>query len=392
VVNDVTFTVNAIGGVDIYSGNQPNTPPPGVPLISKDGLYTTQAFLYDNGVASNILPGEFLVDSTGWSAGKLVVMSHGVKLDLAPGQSPYTLTYVDGTDIAAIGNLPSVYTEVTLTDGTVTRCFPWVPSAPNGTMVWNWFPFDNPKIPGVADAATFQPLSQISAGEWITLWTLGANHGDPNFVNPVNGNYPTTAGVNAWGSTQVVFSCGNVKLLGAMDYVAAGQVNVQVPPGLNCATVNVQLSVNGTLSNAWQVQLATATPTIFMVQADGYTVPAITFANSSVMVTPKQPAVHGDILSMWYTGCGTLSEPQQAGVPAPFDHLIYATDPSTLFVGASQAQILFNGLAPGFVGLCQMNFVVPGPPSQQTGGGVSSSSVSLTVGGNAANSVVLSVQ
>jgi len=83
---------------------------------------------------------------------------------------------------------------------------------------------------------------------------------------------------------------------------------------------------------------------------------------------------------------------RRAGVPAPFDHLIYATDPSTLFVGASQAQILFNGLAPGFVGLCQMNFVVPGPPSQQTGGGVSSSSVSLTVGGNAANSVVLSVQ
>lgn len=132
-----------------------------------------------------------------------------------------------------------------------------------------------------------------------------------------------------------------------------------------------------------------------MVAADGDTVPAIEFATGpklGQMVTPANPAPNGQALSLYYTGCGALSEPQQAGVPAPLDHLVYALDQSTLLVGDAQAQILFNGLAPGFVGLCQMNFVVPGPPSQQTGGGVSSSSVSLTVGGNAANSVVLSVQ
>jgi uncharacterized protein (TIGR03437 family) len=72
--------------------------------------------------------------------------------------------------------------------------------------------------------------------------------------------------------------------------------------------------------------------------------------------------------------------------------LVYATDPSTLLVGTAQAQILFNGLAPGYVGLCQMNFVVPGLPAFTTGGNVSSMSIGLTIGGNPANKVVLSVQ
>src|ERR1035438_4758899 len=146
---------------------------------------------------------EFLIDQTGWSSGKLVVMSPGVKLSPA---SAYPFTYVDGTDIIAIGNLPSVYTDVCLTDGTVTRPFPWVPTSPNGNL-WDWAPYDDPIILGVVDAATFLPLTQISAGEWITIWTWLANHGYPDITQLVNGSFPTVAGKNIWGSTQVMFSC-----------------------------------------------------------------------------------------------------------------------------------------------------------------------------------------
>jgi uncharacterized protein (TIGR03437 family) len=387
VVYDTTFPItNGVGGIGIS--------------IAQDGLYTTETFLYDNGIVSNMLPGEFPVDNTGWSAGKLVVMSPGVKLELAPGQPPYTLTYIDGTNIAAIGNLPSSYTEVWLTDGTVTRPFVYVPSAPNGTMVWNWFPYDNPKLLAPLNAVTWTPLvtpqNQVSPGEWITLDTLGANHGDPDFTKLVNGDFPVTAGVNVWGSTQAVFSLNGQTWNCAMNYVGANQVNVQVCPNLPVGqTVNVQVSVNGTLSNSWPLQIVADTPDIFMVQADGYSVPAITFATGSKIgqvVTPANPAPKGQALSLYYTGCGTLSQPQQAGVPAPLNYLVYATDQSTLMVGNSQAQILFNGLAPGYVGLCQMNFVVPGLPALIAGGNVSSSPIGLTVGGNPANSVVLSVQ
>jgi uncharacterized protein (TIGR03437 family) len=387
VVYDTTFPItNGVGGFGFS--------------ITQDGLYTTETFLYDNGVVSNMLPGEFPSDSTGWSASKLVVTSPGVKLELAPGQPPYTLTYVDDTNIAAIGNLPASYTEVLLTDGTVTRPFVYVPSAPNGTMVWNWFQFDNPKLLVPLNAVTWTPLvipqNQVSPGEWITLDTLGANHGNPDFTALVNGAFPVTAGVNVWGSTQVVFSLNGQTWNCAMNYVGANQVNVQVCPNLPVGqTVNVQVSVNGVLSNSWPLQIVADTPDIFMVQADGYSVPAITFATGSKIgqvVTPANPAPKGQALSLYYTGCGTLSQPQQAGVPAPLNYLVYATDQSTLMVGNSQAQILFNGLAPGYVGLCQMNFVVPGLPALIAGGNVSSSPIGLTVGGNPANSVVLSVQ
>jgi uncharacterized protein (TIGR03437 family) len=386
VVYNTTFPSN------LYSGGG------GVVIsITKDGFYSTQTFLYDNGVATNMLPGEFPVDSTGWSAGKLVVMSPGVKLYLAPGQSSYTLTYVDGTNIAAIGNLPASYTVVLLTDGTVTRPFVYVPSAPNGTMVWNWFQFDNPKLLAPLNAVTWTPLvapqNQVSPGEWITLDTLGANHGDPDFTKLVNGDFPTTAGVNVWGSTQAVFSCGSQQWLGAMNYASAGQLNVQVPPALTCTTANVQVSVNGTMSNSWPVQVMAATPAIFLADA-AQNLGAVTFATGQKigeLVTSANPAKPGDALSVFYTGCGPLSEALSAGQPAPLDHLIYATAQTVLTVGAVPVVPMFNGLAPGYVGLCQINFVVP--QSAQTGsGGVSSPTLGLSVAGQAANQVVLPVQ
>ena len=95
---------------------------------------------------------------------------------------------------------------------------------------------------------------------------------------------------------------------------------------------------------------------------------------------------------LFRSGCGTLSEILPAGMPAPLDHLIYATSPASITVGSATAQILFNGAAPGSVGECQMDFVVPGLPSAVIGGSVSSMSIGLTIGGNPANSVVLSVQ
>jgi uncharacterized protein (TIGR03437 family) len=388
-----TFTVtNGYGGAYIYSPTQlAYGPAPAGKALNYDALITADFCLYDSGACGKTMRAEFLIDQTGWSKGRQVIMSPGVKLALSPGQPSYTLFYIDGTDIAVVNNLPSVYTDVALTDGTVTRLFPWVPTAPNGNL-WDWAPYDNPIILGVVDAATFKPLSQISAGEWITLWTWLANHGAPDFTKLVDGNYPTTAGVNAWGSTQVVFSCGDVKLLGAMDYVAAGQVNVQVPPGLSCATVNVQVSVNGTLSNAWQEQVVAATPAIFLIDATR-NIGAIAFATGpkvGQVVTPSNPASLGQALSLYYTGCGPLSEAVPVGAPAPLDHYVYATAQTSLSVGGASAQILFNGLAPGYAGLCQLNFVVP--KIAGAGGNVTSSPVALTVASVPANQVVLAVE
>jgi uncharacterized protein (TIGR03437 family) len=397
----VTVPPGFVTSTEVYSPGQTGTPPQGMNRLTKDGLYTTSVCLADTGsCGQQVVQSEFLVDVSGWTNNALVVMSPGAKLSLAPAQAPYTLTYIGGgTDVVAIGNLPSVYAEVALTDGTVTRLFPWMPTAPNSN-IWNWAPFDNPKVLVPLNAVTWDPLitpkNQVSRGGWITLDTLGANHGDPDFTKLVNGDFPVTAGVNAWGSTRAVFSLNGQTWNCAMNYVGANQVNVQVCPDLPVGqTVNVQVSVNGVLSNSWPLQVVADTPDIFMVNSGGYTVPAVTFATGPKLgqvVTPANPAPKGQALSLYYTGCGTLSEAQQAGVPAPLDHLVYATDPSTLLVGTAQAQILFNGLAPGYVGLCQMNFVVPGLPAFTTGGNVSSMSIGLTIGGNPANSVVLSVQ
>jgi protein-disulfide isomerase len=111
------------------------------------------------------------------------------------------------------------------------------------------------------------------------------------------------------------------------------------------------------------------------------------------VVAPDLPAHVGDALSVYYTGCGPLSEALPAGQPAPMDHLIYATLPATVTIGDALAQNLFNGLAPGYAGLCQFNIVVPVPVSGTTSPAntIMTSPMVLSVNNQAANELVLPI-
>jgi uncharacterized protein (TIGR03437 family) len=104
--------------------------------------------------------------------------------------------------------------------------------------------------------------------------------------------------------------------------------------------------------------------------------PAVTHANGSA-VSADSPAQAGEVLVMYVVGLGSTSPAVPDGAPAPASplsmaqghpsvHYDFAANaaPSTDVGGASTGDIspLFAGLAPGFVGLYQVNVQVPAVP------------------------------
>jgi uncharacterized protein (TIGR03437 family) len=77
------------------------------------------------------------------------------------------------------------------------------------------------------------------------------------------------------------------------------------------------------------------------------------------LVGPNNPAHPGDILTVYTTGLGPLSENLTDGYGAPSNPLAYTVDPFQMDVNGQQVEVLFSGLAPGFVGLYQLNVRLP---------------------------------
>jgi uncharacterized protein (TIGR03437 family) len=193
-----------------------------------------------------------------------------------------------------------------------------------------------------------------------------------------------------------VFSSKGQTWNAAMNYCSWGQVNILTPSTLPAGEiVSMQLFRNGTGSNILSATVSPAEPSIFVADA-GRQLGAVVFAagpETGSLVTPELPAHVGDIVSIYYTGCGPLSETLATGQPAPTDRLVYATLPITAMIGDAPASVQFNGLAPGFAGLCQLNLIVPAPVS----GAVSwpsttkMSTIHLTMAGQDANQLVLPI-
>ncbi|MFN9458765.1 MAG: fibronectin type III domain-containing protein, partial [Acidobacteriota bacterium] len=150
-------------------------------------------------------------------------------------------------------------------------------------------------------------------------------------------------------------------------FVSAGQINAQMPFGLSGA-VSVRVRTAAGLSPAVSLPLAPAAPRLFTRSMDGKGDPILVRATDWTMVTAPAPAQPGDYLILFLTGLGNVSPAISAGTPAgdnaangPLNQL--PAGAVTVTFGGKDAPVLFAGLAPGFVGLYQINFQVPAAPS-----------------------------
>ncbi len=77
------------------------------------------------------------------------------------------------------------------------------------------------------------------------------------------------------------------------------------------------------------------------------------------LIGPSNPANPGDVLTLYTTGLGPLSLALVDGYGAPYNPLAYTQDAFRILVAGESCTLYFSGLAPGFVGLYQVNLRLP---------------------------------
>jgi len=202
---------------------------------------------------------------------------------------------------------------------------------------------------GVVHAATFAAGS-IAPGQIVSIFgaNLGPAQGVELLLDPATGRLATSrAGVT------VLFN----DVPGPLFFVKQDQINVQVPYELVGQTsVRIVVRNVDTTSAPVTVALAPASPGVFAV-GPGRGQAALLNQDSSVN-SAGNPARRGSVVQIFLTGQGATTPAAVTGqLPqAPFAAPLL---PVTVTIDGRASRTLFVGLAPGLVGLLQVNAVVP---------------------------------
>jgi uncharacterized protein (TIGR03437 family) len=240
-------------------------------------------------------------------------------------------------------------------------------------------------VGGMVNGASFAPGAPIAAGSIASAF--GADLA-PGSTLASTLPLPTTLG-------GVAVTMNNVAA--PLFFVGGSQVNLQVPwelAGQSSATIVA--SIGGVAVSQTTVALGPTRPGIFTTNAQGTGQGAILIAGTADLVAPtgaipgrsSRPASRGEIITIFCTGLGPVSNRPPSGQPGPSTPPLALTATTPLVsIGGQAATVSFSGLAPGFVGLYQVNASVP--TTLQPGSAVP---VVITMGGVASNTATIAVQ
>jgi uncharacterized protein (TIGR03437 family) len=204
-------------------------------------------------------------------------------------------------------------------------------------------------IGGVVNAASYAPT--VAPGALISIY--GSNFGGATSMAP-SVPWPTLL-----GNTQVLLGGQPLPLY----FTSSGQIDAVVPYNIAPNSVQQVIVQNGTAySQPETVTVAAAQPGVFSQNSSG-TGPGSILGQKPggipALNTTANPASVGDALLIFCTGLGTVTPSVPAGAAASSTTLSYTDNPVTVTVGGKDAQVLFAGLAPGWVALYQVNVLVP---------------------------------
>ena len=209
-----------------------------------------------------------------------------------------------------------------------------------------------PVVTAALNAATFAAGEAIAPGSLASLFGTGlakATSQASSIPLPVSlgGVSVTIGGIPA-----------------PLIFVSAKQINLQVPWTVQPGTVDIVVTVNGSVAAVFHATAGALSPGIFSTQFGTGQAIAINLDGSLVAMAgavpgaTSHPAKVGDTIIILGTGLGEVTPVIATGAAAS-DALRTTTTTPKVLIGGVQAKVSFSGLSPQFVGVNQLNVVVP---------------------------------
>jgi uncharacterized protein (TIGR03437 family) len=237
---------------------------------------------------------------------------------------------------------------------------------------------------------TIAPLANQSAivnltvsGVTILPWNYDAAVAPPNITSVVNaadlGSDIAPGGlISVFGTqlspvnmisselplpTALANSCLSVNGLPVpILFVSPDQINAQIPFQA-IGDVTLILRTPGGQSNNFNLVIEPNAPSVFLSGVAGPVdnIPTVVRNDDNELVTPSHP-IHrksNTDLVIYLTGLGPTVPAVGTGLPAPSNPLAISLLQPTVTLGGVDLPLLFSGLAPGLVGVDQINVSVP---------------------------------
>ncbi len=294
------------------------------------------------------------------------VTGASVQVAFSSGDSPVTLTDSGGGLYAGVwtplqaGPVSLIFTAANAPAGVVTG----VVSVPAGKQ---------PAVPknGAVGGASFTIGAPLAVGSIATLF--GQNLASQTATAA---SLPLSASL---GGSSVTLN----GIAAPLFYVSSTQINFFVPYELaGQTTATIAVSTSGGIVELAGVPIVPQSPGIFELDAAGDA--AAVHLNGTV-VSATAPASSGEVLELFATGLGPVSNVPSDGTAPPSGTLATDQIAPTVTIGGVNAPVSFAGLAPGFVGLYQINVTVP------SGLPAGPATVTISVGPLSGNSAVIQV-
>jgi uncharacterized protein (TIGR03437 family) len=209
-----------------------------------------------------------------------------------------------------------------------------------------------PTVGGIVNGASFVPGQAIAPGSLFSIFgtSLAAAPAAASTV-PLS---------TSLGGVTVKFVSGSTSIDAPLLYLQSNQINAVVPWNLVPGSATVTVTNGNAVSTAAPVTIGEFSPAIFAIgtmgaiqNVDG----SLAQPAGSIPGRTTHPAAIGDVVIIYATGLGPVTtSPAEGDTPSQTTDTLHKP---FVGIGGVGSVIQFCGLSPQFVGVYQLNVVVP---------------------------------